>query len=105
MGALALALRHACRLKPMPCFILLEELEKLGLEALLWGQSGVLVSDRLGPCQSLRVLGPLQAGLLLFPSPCPPHPSFPLPLWQCFPVKGSGQMQRGPSGMFTQVPP
>lgn len=35
LGALALALGHACRLKPMPLFILMEELEKLGLEALL----------------------------------------------------------------------
>lgn len=77
MGALALALGHACLLNPMPCFILVEELEKLGLEALLWGQSGVLVSDRLGPCQSLRVLGPVQAGLLLSPSPRPPHSSAP----------------------------
>lgn len=68
LGALALALGHACLLNPMPCFILVEELEKLGLEALLWGQSGVLVSDRLGPCQSLRVLSP---------SPRPPHPSAP----------------------------
>lgn len=75
LGALALALGHACRLKPMPRFILVEELEKLGLEALLWGQSGVLVSDRLGPCQSLRVLGPVQAGLLLLPSPRPPPPT------------------------------
>lgn len=32
----ALALGHTCRLKPMPYFILLKELEELGLEALLF---------------------------------------------------------------------
>lgn len=37
---LALALGHTCRLKPMPYFFLVEELEKLRLKALLWGQRG-----------------------------------------------------------------
>lgn len=34
-GTLALALGHTCRLKTIPCFILMEELEKLRLKTLL----------------------------------------------------------------------
>lgn len=36
LGTLALALGHTRGLKTIPCFILMEELEKLRLKALLW---------------------------------------------------------------------
>lgn len=58
LGTLALALGHTSRLKFKPCFIFMEELEKLRLEALLWGQSGLVVSGEAGTMPRLQ--GPLQ---------------------------------------------
>lgn len=105
-GTLALALGHTCRLKTMPCFVLMEELEKLRLKTLLWGQSGAAVSGEAGTMPSLQGSRDLfsRPRLRLFPSTLP-GPCISLPLWQCFPVNCSGQMQCGPLGMFTQVPP
>lgn len=84
----------------MPCFILMEELEKLRLVALLWGQSGVVVSGEAGAMPSLQ-------GCRAAPVPQPLALALSISsrLWQCFPVKCSGQTQCGPLGMFTQVPP
>lgn len=53
LGILALTLGHTCQLKPMPYFILMEELEKLRLKALLWGQSGMMVLGEAGTMQGL----------------------------------------------------
>lgn len=58
LGTLALALEHISRLKFMPCFVFMEELEKLRLEALFWGQSRVVVSGEAETMPSLQ--GPLQ---------------------------------------------
>lgn len=69
-----------------------------------WGQWS---QERLGSCQvpgdsETSSVGP---GLPCFPSIPSPGFTISLLLWQCLPVKCSGQMQCGSCSMFIQVPP
>lgn len=107
LRTLALALGHTCWLEPMPYFFLVEELKKLRLKTLLWGQRSGSSGLRRGwdLAQSLGIQKPVGPGLPYFPRILSPDFTISLPLSQCFPVKCSGQIQCGPCGMFTQVPP